>query len=202
MGDPKKNRKKYSTPAHPWQATRLKEEGELLERFGLKNKKEVWKMVSLIKGFKTQAKSLIASQTEQGEKERKQLIAKLARLNLVSETANLDDVLDLKIESVFERRLQTFILKIGLAKTITQARQFITHGHIAIKGKRVNVPAYIVKKDEETKISFYPNSNLSREDHPERLTKKLEQDLKKEKEHLKEEIAGDKRESLVEVEAK
>ena len=51
-------------------------------------------------------------------------------------------------------------------------------------------------------LSFYPNSNLSKEDHPERLNKKFEQDLKKEKEHVKEEIAGEKRESLVEVEAK
>ena len=202
MGDPKKNRKKYSTPSHPWQAARLKEEDELVEKFGLKNKKEVWKMISLIKSFKSQAKSLIANTSPQGEKEKKQLIAKLAKLNLVSETANLDDVLELKLESIFERRLQTFALKLGLAKSISQSRQFIIHGHIAINNKRVNVPSYLVLKDEETKISFYPNSDLSKEDHPERLIKKLEQDLKKEKEHLKEEIAGEKRESLVEVEAK
>ncbi|MEK6936945.1 MAG: 30S ribosomal protein S4 [Nanoarchaeota archaeon] len=200
MGDPKKNRKKYSTPHHPWQATRLKEEDELVKKFGLKNKKEVWKMISTIKHFKAQAKSLIASTSEQGEKEKKQLIAKLAKLNLVSENATLDDVLDLKIESIFDRRLQTFIHKGNLTKSITQARQFIIHGHIAINGKRVNVPSYLVKKDEETKISFYPNSQLSKEDHPERMAKKLERDLQKEKEHLKEETQ-EQRETLVEVEA-
>ncbi len=201
MGDPKKNRKKYSTPPHPWQATRLKEEDELLNRFGLKNKKEVWKMLSLIKKFKSQAKSLIASQTKQGEKERKQLIAKLVKLNLVSENATLDDVLELKLDSIFERRLQTFVFKLSLAKSIEQARQFITHGHIAVENKRVNVPSYLVKKEEEVKIAFYPNSDLSKEDHPERLIKKLEKDLQKEKEHLKEETI-EQRETLVEVEAK
>ncbi len=201
MGDPKKNRKTYSTPSHPWQATRLKEEGDLVNKFGLKNKKEVWKMTSKIKRFKEQAKGLIASTTEQGEKEKKQLIAKLARLNLVSENATLDDVLGLKIENIFERRLQTFVLKLNLAKTIEQARQFITHGHIAINGKRVNVPSYLIKKEEEAKVSFYPNSNLSREDHPERLTKKLEQEVKKEKEHYMKET-NTAEEKLVEVEAK
>jgi len=201
MGDPKKNRKKYSTPSHPWQATRLKEEGELVEKFGLKNKKEVWKMTYIIKKFKGQAKSLIASTTPQAEKEKKQLIAKLIKLNLVSDNATLDDVLGLKIESIFERRLQTFVFKLGLAKSIGQARQFIIHGHVAVNGKRVNVPSFLVLKDKESKIAFYPNSNLSREDHPERLTKKLEQDLKKEKEHFKEETTV-KEERLVEVEAK
>ncbi|MBS3171004.1 30S ribosomal protein S4 [Candidatus Woesearchaeota archaeon] len=201
MGDPKKNRKKYSTPSHPWQATRLKEEGELLNRFGLKNKKEVWKMISTIKRFKAQAKSLIASQTEQGEKEKKQLISKLAKLNLISENATLDDVLELKLDSIFERRLQTFVFKLSLAKSIEQARQFIIHGHISIENKRINVPSYLVKKEEETKISFYPNSDLSKEDHPERLTKKLEKDLQKEKEHFMKET-NTKEEKLVEVEAK
>lgn len=201
MGDPKKNKKKYSTPSHPWQASRLKEEKDLLNRFGLKNKKEVWKMISLIKKFKTQAKNLIASTTPQGEKERKQLIAKLAKLNLVSDNATLDDVLDLKIENIFERRLQTFVLKLNLAKTIEQSRQFIIHGHISINNKRVNVPSYLISKEEETKISFYKNSNLSNENHPERMIKKLEQELKKEKEHFREETKTAE-EKLVEVEAK
>ena len=160
MGDPKKNRKKYSTPSHPWQATRLKEEGELVEKFGLKNKKEVWKMTYIIKKFKGQVKSLIASTTPQAEKEKKQLIAKLIKLNLVSDNATLDDVLGLKIESIFERRLQTFVFKLGLAKSIGQARQFIIHGHVAVNGKRVNVPSFLVLKDKESKIAFYPNSNF------------------------------------------
>lgn len=202
MGDPKKNRKKYSTPAHPWQATRLKEEAILVEKYGLKNKKEVWKMISIIKRFKSQAKGLIASYTEQSEKERKQLISKLFKLNLVNENATLDDVLGLKIESIFERRLQTLVFRKNLARTINQSRQFITNGHIAVKNKKLNAPSYLVLRDEEDKISFNLNSKLSNENHPERF-KKAQEEVKEEKKHVKEEIEGDKViERLVEVEAK
>ena len=197
MGDPKKNRKKYSTPSHPWNATRLKEEGELVDKFGLKNKKEVWKMTSVIKRFKSQAKSLIAGYTEQSEKEKKQLLVKLNKLNLVNETATLDDVLGLKIESVFERRLQTLVFKKGLGRSVKQARQFITNGHISINGKKCNVPSYLVLKDEENKISFNLHSKLNNENHPERMRGKEE--VEQEKKHVKEEILGGKKESLVEI---
>lgn len=200
MGDPKKNRRKYSTPAHPWQATRLKEEADLVFRYGLKNKKEVWKMISIIKRFKSRAKNLIAGYTEQNEKEKKQLISKLNRLNLVNEDGSLDDVLGLKLDSIFERRLQTLVFRKGLTKTVKQARQFITNGHISINGKKINVPSYLVLKDEEGKIGFNTNSKLSNENHPERLLKKEIEDLKKEKEHFKEETQK-KEERLVEVEA-
>src|SRR3989338_3070506 len=103
MGDPKKNRKKYSTPAHPWQAVRLKEESEFVNR------------------FKSRAKSLIAADNEQSEKERKQLISRLVKLNLVSENATLDDVLGLKLDCICERRLQTFVYKLNLTRNIKQA---------------------------------------------------------------------------------
>ena len=197
MGDPKKNRKKYSTPPHPWNATRLKDEKVLVESFGLKNKKEVWKMTSIIKRFKSQAKSLIAGYTEQSEKEKKQLLAKLLKLNLVSENATLDDVLGLKIESVFERRLQTLVFKKSLARSVKQARQFITNGHISINGKKCNIPSYLVLKEEENKISFNLHSKLNNENHPERM--KGKEEVEQEKKHVKEEISGEKKESLVEV---
>jgi len=43
MGKPKFSRKKYETPSHPWQEDRIKAENELVKKYGLKNKKEVWK---------------------------------------------------------------------------------------------------------------------------------------------------------------
>ncbi|MCQ4335807.1 MAG: 30S ribosomal protein S4, partial [Sulfolobales archaeon] len=55
-------------------------------------------------------------------------------------------------------RLQTIVFKKGLARTIHQARQLIVHGHIAIGGRRVTSPGYIVKKSEEDLIDFYPTS--------------------------------------------
>jgi small subunit ribosomal protein S4 len=61
-----------------------------------------------------------------------------------------------------ERRLQTLVYRLGLAKTIKQARQLITHGHIAIDGRRVTAPSYIVEKEEESKIGYYPNSPFAK----------------------------------------
>ncbi|QQG38558.1 MAG: 30S ribosomal protein S4 [Candidatus Woesearchaeota archaeon] len=182
MGDPRKHRKKYKTPKHPWEAVRLEEEGKLVEDFGLVKKKEIWKMAFILKKSKEQAKHLIANATTQGAKEKEQLLARLSKLNLLQATS-LDKVLDLTIRDVLERRLQTFVYRKGLAKSMKQSRQFILHGHIAINGRKMTVPSYLVKGDEEGKISFVENSSLNSPDNPERivkepLNKKIEQNKK------------------------
>jgi small subunit ribosomal protein S4 len=170
MGDPKKLKKKYSTPQHPWRAERIEEEKALSEEFGLKAKREIWKLSTMLRNMKGQAKKLIVATSEQSKKEEKQLIDKLARLNLVSSGAKIDDILGLDLKKLLERRLQTQVFKKGLAKTVKQARQFITHRHIFIGDHVVNIPSYLVKKSEESKISFNPVSKLSKADHPERIT--------------------------------
>ena len=38
MGQPRKSRKKYNTPPHPWNAERIKNENKLMTKYGLKNK--------------------------------------------------------------------------------------------------------------------------------------------------------------------
>ena len=38
----RRQKKQYASPRHPWQAERIKEEMDLVKRYGLKNKKEVW----------------------------------------------------------------------------------------------------------------------------------------------------------------
>ncbi|MEM3608734.1 MAG: 30S ribosomal protein S4, partial [Candidatus Bathyarchaeia archaeon] len=81
-----------------------------------------------------------------------------------------DDVLDLTIEDVLERRLQTIVFRKGLAKTIHQARQLITHGHIAIGKQKVTVPSYLVSKDEEDQIVYAPKSAVANPNHPLRQT--------------------------------
>ena len=80
----------------------------------------------------------------------------------------MGDVLALKVEQQLDRRLQTQVLRKGLARTPKQARQFITHGHIAIGGQRVTVPGYRVTREEEPEIGYYEVSPLTNEVHPER----------------------------------
>ncbi|MHB8585638.1 MAG: 30S ribosomal protein S4 [Thermoplasmatota archaeon] len=169
MGDPKFSRRKYDTPSHPWQAARIKEEADLERKYGLKNKTEVWKARSLLRSIRGQARDLQGKQrleSPQVRKESAALVQRLNRMGLVQETATLDDILTLNVEAVLTRRLQTQAYLKGLASTPHQARQLITHGHIAVSGGRVRVPGYIVPREEEAQITYAAGSALENEQHP------------------------------------
>ena len=168
MGSPKKNRKKYTTPLHPWRVVRIEKEKALDKVYGFKNRKEIWKMDSLLKEMKSQAKKLIAREGAQSVKEEKLLKERAFNLGLIDKEAKLEDILGLNIEKVLERRLQTQVFKLGLARSVRQARQFIVHGHILVDGSKVNVPSYLLKRGEETKIKFDHTSTLNSTEHPER----------------------------------
>ncbi len=173
MGDPKFHRKQYETPRHPWEAERIKEEKELMRKYGLKNKREIWKAKSILRSFRAQARSLQARLRygdKQAEREYKQLMGKLNRLGILPEDASIDDVLSLTVEDILNRRLQTIVYMKGLARTPRQARQFVVHGHIAIGERKVTIPGYLVKRKEEELITYNPYSPLSDEDHPMRPT--------------------------------
>ncbi len=170
MGDPKKPKKKYSTPRHPWEKERIDEEKLLSKEYAFSNKKDVWKVSSKLTGFKGQLKKLIASTGDQAEKEKAALFLKLIDLGLVKENAQPDDILSLSIKDLAERRLCTLVFRKGLARSTQQARQLIVHKHIMVGGHMVNSPSYMVKVKEEDTISFAPSSSLANPDHPERAT--------------------------------
>jgi len=169
MGDPRKVRRKYATPSHPWQKTRIDKEKQLRRDYAFKNKKEIWKMTSTLKGLQAQAKKLNAARSAQAEKETQQLLQRLVKMSLLSDNVSLDAVLDLQVENVLERRLQSLVYRRGLAHTMKQARQFITHGHIGINGIPVTSPSHLVTMDEEKVITFVEISALKDDMHPERL---------------------------------
>ncbi|MEM2935644.1 MAG: 30S ribosomal protein S4 [Candidatus Bathyarchaeia archaeon] len=170
MGDPKKQRKKYEMPRFPWRTDILQGELQLLGEYGLRNKRELWRHKTMLSRFRGIARSLLGMPPEERSKLENQLLNRLHRIGILPETAELDDVLDLNIESILERRLQTVIFRRGLAKSIHQARQFITHGHVAIGERKVFSPSYLVFKDEEEKINYAPTSPLNNPDHPVRKT--------------------------------
>lgn len=181
MGSPKHQKRKYSTPIHPWQRERIEEEKKLLKEYGLKNKKEIWRMNSLLSRFKQQSKNLIARTDAQSKKEEIQLITKLAKLSLIKEGAKIDDILGLNIKNIMDRRLQTQVFLKGLARNIKQARQFIVHGHVHAGDKKITVPSYLVKLEEENQIRFDERSSLANPEHPERIQKKAVKTQTKEK---------------------
>jgi len=175
MGDPKKQRKKYQTPRFAWRADTLQAELKLLGQYGLRNKRELWRHETTLSRLRELARSLLGTSAEERKQTEKQLLNRLKRLGILPETAALDDVLDLTIEDVLERRLQTIVFNKGLAKSIHQARQFITHGHIAIEGQRIPSPSYLVLRNEEAKITYAQTSSLSNPNHPTRQSSQSEE---------------------------
>ena len=165
MGDPKKPRKKYKTPRFPWRKDVLEAELRIIGQYGLRNKRELWRYQTMVSRFRRIARGLLGKSPEQRAALEKELLGKLHRLGLVSEDATIDDVLDLNVEDILERRLQTIVYKLGLAKTLHQARQLIVHGHIAVGDRRVKVPSYLVKRGEEQLIGYSFSSPLRDPNH-------------------------------------
>lgn len=173
---PGKKHKSYETPNHPWQDTRMAGEVELVKAYGLRNKREVWKAESILRKYRSDAMSLLAIVASSPDGELKghakveadQILGRLIRYGILKPDSGVDDILGLKSENILERRLQTQVLRLGLARTVRQSRQFITHGHIAINGRRATVPSMLISKEDEMNISYYGESPLTTESHPER----------------------------------
>jgi len=171
MGDTKRFTNKYDTPSHPWRRDRIEVESALRRDFGLKNSREAWKASTKLKTFKAQIKSFVRMPEAQATIEREALIKKLAKYGLMPEDGNLETVLGYNTEKILERRLQTVIVRRKLARTMNQARQFITHRHVTVDGRVITAPGYLVPVTQESAIAFKVNSNFQDEQHPERMSK-------------------------------
>ena len=169
MGDPKFPHKTYSTPRHPWEKDRIDSERVIVEKYGLKNKRELWKGQSFLDNFRSQARDLQAKLRNNDPNAQKQydaLIARLNRYKLLGGNATLDDVLSLDIEAILARRLQTIVYRRNLARTLKQARQLITHGHVTMNGRRVTIPSIMVEASLEDSIEYVENSPFKDDLHP------------------------------------
>ncbi len=173
MGDPKFLRRTYDTPKHPWEAARMEEERKLLEKYGLKNKRELWKAQSILRGIRGQARELQArlrTGEKQAQRETDELLQRLAHLGVLQvATPTIDDVLALTTEDILRRRFQTIVSTRGLAPTPKGARKWIVHGHFAIGDHRVTRPGYLVRLDEEGRIGYSGTSPIAEDDHPVRV---------------------------------
>ncbi len=163
MGDPKKQRKKFSKPSHPWQRERIAEEKDILKQYGLKRKNEIWKAVSMLKKFLHRAKTIIGERTEQSYLEKKQLLDRLSSMGLLKKDSKIEDVLNLKLKDFLDRRLQTLVCRKQLSKTMMQAREFIVHEHISVGDKKITTPSYLVSVQEEPHIKLLHGIVVSNE---------------------------------------
>ena len=168
MGDPRKPRKSFETPRHPWRKDQLEEELHLVGEYGLRNKRELRHHETDLSQIRGIARTLLGTEEEKRGQLERQYLTSLARQGILPESATVDNVLDLNVKDLMERRLQTVVHRNGLAKSIHQARQFVIHGHISVGGGIVSVPSYIVHRDEESRIAFHPHSPLNNAQHPAR----------------------------------
>ena len=109
-------------------------------------------MDSLLKKFLNRAKIIIGERTSQSEVEKRQLLGRLYLLGLLKKDSRVEDVLNLTLKDILERRLQTLVYRKQIAKTMMQARQFITHEHIAVGARKITTPSYLVSINEESQI--------------------------------------------------
>ncbi|HEY3274190.1 MAG TPA: 30S ribosomal protein S4 [Methanocella sp.] len=170
MGYPGKAKKLYDTPNHPWQKARIEEETGIVKKYGLRNKKSVWKFASELRKYRGNTRELLGvmaagnlPEDSHYIRDANAIVRKLQLLGVLKEDAKLEDILALKIDDLLERRLQTMVLRKGFANSMKQARQFIVHGHIAVNGRKTTIPSYMVLKADEEAISYYVGSPITKE---------------------------------------
>ncbi len=176
----RKLRKKFRRPKKAWDTDEIKEAKKLMAEYGLRRKKELFIAHEKLRSFRQRARELIGMEDKEKEKV---LLDRLVRLGMLQEGQGLDDVLDLKVSNILDRRLQTIAFKRGIGKSIKHARQLIVHGKVYIDEKKITFPSYIVKSEEEGKIRFVEKK---------REKKKAQPEGKAAKEKPKEEKAGQK----------
>jgi small subunit ribosomal protein S4 len=160
MGDPKYPRRIWRKPKRPLNYDLKMEELKTLGTFGLRTKRELWKAHTKLSSVRHQARSLLALQQDVRQEKEPILMKSLAKIGLVSSDATLDDVLNLQVNDLLTRRLQTLVFKKFGFKTPYQARQAVVHGHIMIGDRIVNIPSYTVTTTEEDNIRFTPESKF------------------------------------------
>ncbi|MEK6914025.1 MAG: 30S ribosomal protein S4 [Nanoarchaeota archaeon] len=144
----KKQQRKYLRPRRPFDKKRIDEENLLREKYGLKNKLEIWKADASIRRIRNLAKQLITKSEEDKERFIDKLKSRGFKVNKIA------DVLALNKEDWLKRRLQTVLFNKGLVNTSKQARQFIVHKHVSIGKQIVNIPSYMVKSEEESEVTL------------------------------------------------
>jgi len=155
--------KTYTTPRRPFEKERLDQELKLIGEFGLRNKREVWRVKYVVTKIRTAARELLTLDEKDPRRlfEGNALLRRLVRIGVLDESKmKLDYVLSLRIDDFLERRLQTQVFKLGLAKSIHHARVLIRQRHIRVRKQVVNIPSFVVRLDSQKHIDFSLKSPL------------------------------------------
>ena len=147
----KKLKKQYETPTEAWDEERIEQEKELIEEFGLRNKKEVYRAESELRGLRRQARKAIAADSDD---QTQPLLERAHNLGLIKSDGTIEDLLSLDTRDFLNRRIQTAVERKGFADTVKEARQLVVHGHIYVDEQKVSVPGYLLTQDEEKELEL------------------------------------------------
>lgn len=154
---PRADSKTSRTPRRPFEKERLDSELETVGQYGLRNKREVWRVQLVLSKMRTTARTLLTLDEKDPRRmfEGAALLRRLTRLGVLDEKKQaLDYVLSLNVKEFLERRLQTQVFRLGLAKSMHHARVVIHQRHIRVGKQLVNVPSYLVRMDSQKHIDF------------------------------------------------
>lgn len=152
MGDPKRLKKKYERPYKPLNRLVIEESNRLAGEYGLRNKRELWRAAMVARKYRRIARRYLKLPPDKAMAITRPIIEKLIKYNIVGKNATLDSLLDIKVEDILERRLQTIVWRKGFARSPYMARQLVVHGHIRVNGRRIRQPSYLVSAEEEQNI--------------------------------------------------
>jgi len=155
--------KTSKVPKRPFESERLDQELQIIGKYGLRNKREIWRIGYTLSKIRRAARELLILDAHDPRRlfEGNALIRRLIRIGILDESkAKLDYCLGLKVEDFLERRLQTRVYKRGLARSIHHSRVLIKQRHIRVGKQIVDVPSFVVRVNSDSHIDFALNSTF------------------------------------------
>merc|ERR1712070_939223 len=144
-------------PRRSYDKERLDAELKLIGTYGLKNKREIWRIGLVLSKVRAVARQLLTLEERDPQRifKGQALMRRMIRYGILDEDKQrLDYVLSLTLENFMERRLQTLVFKRGLAKSIHHARVLIRQRHIRVGRQIVTVPSFMVRVESQPHIEF------------------------------------------------
>jgi small subunit ribosomal protein S9e len=163
-------------PRKAFEKERLDSEIKICGEYGLRCKREVWRVQLVLARLRKRARELLTLEENDQRRifEGQALLRRMFKYGLLNpETENgLDYVLALTLHKLLERRLQTRVLKGRLAHSIHHARVLIYGKFITVANQLCDVASYMVTVENENKIDLQPGTSINGGKPGRRLRKK------------------------------